>query len=238
MLFNTHFSDPDPFMVENHAKTKLFLFFVDGSVMWIHERMAYYMTDPAWVTWLCEPLSYHGITPLFRALGWSSRYRGFPSMGGGSQPPAGWFTGWWLYTHPVLKKIRVRQLGWWKQPNINGKIKFMATKPPTSLVRGTSHRSMDKNSCRKTSMYVVIPSGDGASDIELSLFPKRCVFFFFRHLYHQQKRAKIRVGCILSSWTFFSIPPGGKIAIPHCLGKERCNPAGSSNLYKWLMLCI
>ena len=180
--------------------------------MWIHERMAYYMTDPAWVTWLCEPLSYHGITPLFRALGWSSRYRGFPSMGGGSQPPAGWFTGWWLYTHPVLKKIRVRQLGWWKQPNINGKIKFMATKPPTSLVRGTSHRSMDKNSCRKTSMYVVIPSGDGASDIELSLFPKRCVFFFFFDICTTNKNVR-RFGLAASCRVglFSASRPGGKL---------------------------
>ena len=32
-----------------------------------------------------------------------------------------------------LKNMRVRQLGWWQQPNINGKIKFMATKPPTSF---------------------------------------------------------------------------------------------------------
>ena len=31
-----------------------------------------------------------------------------------------------------LKNDGVRQLGWWQQPNINGKIKFMATKPPTS----------------------------------------------------------------------------------------------------------
>ena len=33
-----------------------------------------------------------------------------------------------LNLHPVLKKIRVRQLGWWLFPS--GKIELMATKPP------------------------------------------------------------------------------------------------------------
>ena len=38
----------------------------------------------------------------------------------------------WLVVGPPLWKIWVRQLGWWSQPNISGKIKLMATKPPTS----------------------------------------------------------------------------------------------------------
>ena len=39
----------------------------------------------------------------------------------------------WLVVGPPLWKIWVRQLGWWNsQPNINGKIELMATKPPTS----------------------------------------------------------------------------------------------------------
>ena len=38
--------------------------------------------------------------------------------------------GWWL-GHPVLKNDGLRQLGW-QQPNISGKIKLMATKPPPS----------------------------------------------------------------------------------------------------------
>ena len=37
----------------------------------------------------------------------------------------------WLVVQPPLWKISVRQLGWWMQPNINGKIQKMATKPPT-----------------------------------------------------------------------------------------------------------
>ena len=39
----------------------------------------------------------------------------------------------WLvvFRHPS-EKYFVRQLGWWMQPNINGKIQKMATKPPTS----------------------------------------------------------------------------------------------------------
>ena len=32
---------------------------------------------------------------------------------------------------PPLWKIWLRQLGWWQQPNISGKIIQMATKPPT-----------------------------------------------------------------------------------------------------------
>ena len=40
-------------------------------------------------------------------------------------------THWWV-VGPPLWKIWVRHLGWWPQPNINGKIQFMATKPPTS----------------------------------------------------------------------------------------------------------
>ena len=43
-----------------------------------------------------------------------------------------------------LKKIRVRQLGWLASqliiPNISGKIKSMATKPPTSKPLGRNHR--------------------------------------------------------------------------------------------------
>ena len=32
------------------------------------------------------------------------------------------FSGWWLYTHPVLKNDGVRQLGWLEIPNIHGTI--------------------------------------------------------------------------------------------------------------------
>ena len=35
-------------------------------------------------------------------------------------------TGWWFFATP-LKKIRVRQLGWWMTPNISGKMPNMAT---------------------------------------------------------------------------------------------------------------
>ena len=38
----------------------------------------------------------------------------------------------WLVVGPPLWKIWFRQLGWLDIPNISGKIKFMATKPPTS----------------------------------------------------------------------------------------------------------
>ena len=37
---------------------------------------------------------------------------------------------------PPLKNDGVRQLGWWQQPNINGKMK-MATKPPTRIYTHT-----------------------------------------------------------------------------------------------------
>ena len=37
----------------------------------------------------------------------------------------------WLVVGPPLWKIWVRQLGWLETPNISGKIKLMATKPPT-----------------------------------------------------------------------------------------------------------
>ena len=37
---------------------------------------------------------------------------------------------------PPLWKIWVRQLGWLATPNINGKIKLMATKPPTRYAAG------------------------------------------------------------------------------------------------------
>ena len=41
-------------------------------------------------------------------------------------------TGWWVFSHPTEKYEFVN----WDDdiPNINGKIKFMATKPPTSIV--------------------------------------------------------------------------------------------------------
>ena len=41
----------------------------------------------------------------------------------------GWLVVFWK--NPVLKNDGVRQLGWWKQPNIHGKMPKMATKPPT-----------------------------------------------------------------------------------------------------------
>ena len=40
-------------------------------------------------------------------------------------------SGWWLGIPTPLKRIWLRQLGWWQTPNISGKIKLMATKPPT-----------------------------------------------------------------------------------------------------------
>ena len=40
-------------------------------------------------------------------------------------------TGWWA-SIPRPEKWR-SQLGWWMQPNVNGKITLMATKPQTSL---------------------------------------------------------------------------------------------------------
>ena len=40
-------------------------------------------------------------------------------------------SGWWLGFNPNLKNDGVRQLGWWHKPFIYGKIKLMATKPPT-----------------------------------------------------------------------------------------------------------
>ena len=46
------------------------------------------------------------------------------------------FFGWWLVVGPALWKIWLRQWGWWKQPNINGKIKLMATKPPSRSFKG------------------------------------------------------------------------------------------------------
>ena len=70
---------------------------------------------------------------------------------------SGWLQAWWSQAHchyffylvvstmisitrqlaglvvgPPLCKIWLRQLGWLYIPNISGKIKFMATKPPTS----------------------------------------------------------------------------------------------------------
>ena len=39
-----------------------------------------------------------------------------------------WLVGGW---GTPLKNDGVRQLGWWHSPNIHGKIKMMATKPPT-----------------------------------------------------------------------------------------------------------
>ena len=39
----------------------------------------------------------------------------------------------WLVVGPPLWKIWVRQLGWWKQPNMSGKMPKMATKPPTRI---------------------------------------------------------------------------------------------------------
>ena len=45
----------------------------------------------------------------------------------------------WLVVGPPLWKIWVRQLGWWMQPNINGTIKLMATKPPTRKFYPATH---------------------------------------------------------------------------------------------------
>ena len=48
---------------------------------------------------------------------------------------------YWLLVGPPLWKIWGRQLGWWQQPNIKGKIKLMATKAPTSIGNESSWAS-------------------------------------------------------------------------------------------------
>ena len=69
---------------------------------------------------------------------------------------------WLVVVYPPLWKIWVRQLGWGQQPNISGKIKLMATKPPSSyflFVTATGPSTSksahgDDDGCRAQSAHV------------------------------------------------------------------------------------
>ena len=52
---------------------------------------------------------------------------------------------------PPLWKIWVRQLGWWHNPNINGKMPKMATKPPTRY----GFKGVSSSSCGYPNSFVV-----------------------------------------------------------------------------------
>ena len=69
-------------------------------------------------------------------------------------------TGWWFQGHPVLKTIWLRQLGWWQQPNISGKMPNSwqpnhqpannSRQPPQFKLPGTA-------ACGNTAMFPGLP---------------------------------------------------------------------------------